>query len=344
MSDSFADLWNSSAPVKPSQPTPKLGTNPAPSLGAPRPKYDAFAMLAASGSNSSSRPHSRTSSTSATAAQKSNGSAAPTTSGDAFSDLLSGSFGNNPSNAKLSMAERARAKTQVAPPQPITAPPHSTSTWAGLDSLAVGTSFSSAPPSRPAPSQVEDDWPFGSSTSSAQAEFASPPKPQLDDWGLPDFVSHTKPSNEVQPEHSSQGRSLWDPDDFNSPYEQEQGASSSAHNSPPSRSNSPGDFDFGDRENALLDDNSESDDDILGDLGRPVHKRSTRRPPPSVCDIFQKNANFLTTLLFRPSRRHAARLPHHLILLARLSRWDSLRTRLGRLSLPRSQVLTFKLR
>ncbi|KAH9977616.1 hypothetical protein BGW80DRAFT_1537215 [Lactifluus volemus] len=214
MSDSFADLWNSSVPVKPSQPTPKLGTSPAPSLGAPRPKYDAFAMLAASGSNSS-RPHSRTSSTSANPAQRSNGSAASTTSGDAFSDLISGSFGNNPSNAKLSMAERARAKTQVAPPQPTIAPPHSTSTWAGLDSLAGGTSFSSAPPSRPAPSQVEDDWLFGSSTSSAQP---SPPKPQLDDW---DFVS-TKPSNEAQPEHSSQGRSLWDLDEFKSSYEQDQ--------------------------------------------------------------------------------------------------------------------------
>jgi hypothetical protein len=334
MSDSFADLWNSSVPVKPSQPTPKLGTSPAPSLGAPRPKYDAFAMLAASGSNSS-RPHSRTSSTSATPAQRSNGSAASTTSGDAFSDLISGSFGNNPSNAKLSMAERARAKTQVAPPQPTIAPPHSTSTWAGLDSLAGGTSFSSAPPSRPAPSQVEDDWLFGSSTSSAQP---SPPKPQLDDW---DFVSHTKPSNEAQPEHSSQGRSLWDLDEFKS---SDQGASPSAHNSPPSRSNSPGDFDFGDRENALLGDDSESDDDILGDLGRPVHERPTRRPSPPVCDIFKKNTNFLTILLFRALRRHAALLPRHLILLARSSRWDSLRTRLRRLSLPRSQVLTFKLR
>ena len=54
MADSFADLWNSSVPLKPSEPARKLGASPAPSSGAPRPKYDAFAILTASGSSSSS--------------------------------------------------------------------------------------------------------------------------------------------------------------------------------------------------------------------------------------------------------------------------------------------------
>jgi len=48
MADSFADLWNSSVPVKPTETARKLGASPAPSTSAPRPKYDAFAMLASS--------------------------------------------------------------------------------------------------------------------------------------------------------------------------------------------------------------------------------------------------------------------------------------------------------
>jgi hypothetical protein len=293
MSDSFAAIWNSSAPAKSPQPPPKLGASPAPSLGAPRPKYDAFTMLAASGSNSSS-PHSLTPSTSAAPVRRSNGSAAPTTSGDAFSDLLSGSFGSNPNNAKLSIAERARAQTQVT--QKPTVPLQNTSAWAGLDSLA-GSSFSSSQPSKPTSPQIDDDWLFGSSTSSAQAELASAPKPQVDDWGLADFVSHTKPSNETHPEPSFKGGALWDLDDFRSSSDQDQGVSPSTHNLPPPRSNTPGDFDFGDRENALLGDDSGSDDDVLVDVGRPMHERPTRRPSPPVCSIFlksQKYANFLT--------------------------------------------------
>ncbi|KAG1727805.1 hypothetical protein EDB19DRAFT_174280 [Suillus lakei] len=56
---------------------------------------------------------------------------------------------------------------------------------------------------------------------------------------------------------------LWDLDDFDS---------SSHSNSPiPPRSRTPGNFDFGDREDGLLETHSDdSNDDILGDLARPV--------------------------------------------------------------------------
>lgn len=282
MADSFADLWNSSAPVKPSQPPRKLGTSPIPSSSsAPvRPKYDAFSMLAASGSNSSS-PRSLTPSSAAAApVRAANSGASSTSSGDAFGDLLSGSFGSGPNNSKLTIAEKAaKAKAQVIQ-QPVI-PSHSTKAWAGLDSLARTASFSSSQPSKPKSSGAGDDWLLDSSTIPALVE-PSPPDPLTDDdWGLDDFISRPKPSDEAPLAPSSRGKSLLGLDDS----DRDQGFSSSAQNHPPSRSDTPGDFDFGNRENALLDDDSESDDDILGGLGRPAQERPAERPTPPVCGV-----------------------------------------------------------
>ncbi|KAH9179527.1 hypothetical protein EDB89DRAFT_2062591 [Lactarius sanguifluus] len=266
MSDSFADLWSSSAPVKPSQPARKLGASPAPPPGALRPKYDAFAILAASASKTPS-PRSLTPSAPAAVAQKSNGGAATSTSGDAFGDLLSGSFGTNPSNPNLSIAEQAaRANTRVIQQPPI--PPQTSSAWAGLDSLAGGASFTSSLQHKPATPEADDDWIFGSTTTPASM-------PLNDDSGIEDFVSRPKPSDDPLPPRPSKANSLWDLDDFNSTSNQGHRISSPASNLPPSRSDTPGDFDFGDRENALLDDDSGSDDDILGDLGKPARVQPT---------------------------------------------------------------------
>jgi len=283
MADSFADLWNSSVPVKPTETARKLGASPAPSTSAPRPKYDAFAMLASSSSNASSRSLTPSSNLSVSG-QRSNAGAVATTSGDAFGDLLSGSFGSGSSNTKLTMAEKAaRAKTLVVQ-QPVV-PVHNTTAWAGLDSLAGPAKFSSTQASKSTSSRIDDDWIFGSSTSSTPAVSTPASNPLTDDWGLEDFVSQPKPSVEVPPEPSSQGKSLWDLDDFESPSERDQGVTSSTQNLPPPRSRTPGDFDFGDRENALLDDDSGSDDDILGGLGRSVHERPAERPFPTVCGV-----------------------------------------------------------
>ncbi len=274
MSDSFSDLWSSSAPVKPSQPARKLGASPVPLSGALRPKYDAFAMLAASASKTPS-PRSLTPSAPAAVAQKLNGGSASSTSGDAFGDLLTGSFGVNPSHTNLSIAEQAaRANARVIQQPPI--PPQDTSAWVGLDSLAEGASFSSSLQPKPATPEVGDDWIFGSATT---------PAPELsnDDLGLGDFVSRPKPSGETLPPRSSKANSLWDLDDFNSASDQDHRISSPASNLPPSRSDTPGDFDFGDRENALLDEDSGSDDDILGDLGKPAREQPTARSSNLVC-------------------------------------------------------------
>jgi hypothetical protein len=298
MADSFADLWNSSAPLKPSEPSRKLGTSPAPSSGAPRPKYDAFTMLATSASNISSPRSLTPSSNSAVLAQKSNGGAAVTTSGDAFGDLLSGSFGSGSSNSKLTIAEKAaRARAQVIQ-QPVVPLPDTTP-WAGLDSLAGATSFSNPEVSKATSSAIDDDWSFDSSAASTHAKSMSALKPSTDDWDLEDFASRPKPPSEAAPEPSRQGKSLWDLDDFKSPSERDQRVTLPAKDLPPPRSGTPGDFDFGDRENTLLDDDSGSDNDILGGLGRPVDERPAARPFPPVCAISptrQKRTDLLTVL------------------------------------------------
>ena len=295
MADSFADLWNSSAPLKPSEPARKLGASPAPSSGAPHPKYDAFAMLTASGSSSSSSRSLTPSSKPAVVAQRSNGGVATTTSGDAFGDLLSGSFASGSSGPKLTIAEKA-AKARAQAIQQPAAPPHNSTAWAGLDSLAGATSFSSPQASNPKSSGIDDDWPFDSSTSSTHVGSASALKPSTDDWGLGDIVSRPKPSSKVPP---SQG-SLWDLDDFTSSSERGQGTTSSVQGFTPPRSRTPGDFDFGDRENALLDDDSGSDNDVLGHLARPVQELSAAGPSLPVCAVSLTGQTYmdLLTLVF----------------------------------------------
>lgn len=269
MADSFADLWNSSAPLKPSEPARKLGASPAPTSGAPRPKYDVFAMLTASGSSSSSSRSLTPSSKPTVVAQKSNGDVATAAPGDAFGDLLSGSFSSGSSSSKLTIAEKAaRARAQVV--QQPAAPLHNSTAWAGLDSLAGATSFSSPQTSRSKSSGIDDDWLFDSSANPTHVGSASALKSPTDDWSLGDFISRPKSSSNASPEPPSQGKSLWDLDDFTSSSERDPGITSSVQDYAPPRSRTPGDFDFGDRENALLDDDSGSDNDVLGDLARPA--------------------------------------------------------------------------
>jgi len=300
MADSFADLWNSSAPLKPSEPARKLGASPAPSSGAPRPKYDTFAMLTASGSSSSSSRSLTPSSKPAVVAQRSNGGVATTTSGDAFGDLLSGSFSSGSSSSKLTIAEKA-AKARAQLIQQPAAPLHNSTAWAGLDSLAGATS-SSPQASKSKSSGVDDDWPFDSSTSSTHVESSSTLKPSTDDWGLGDFVSRPKPSSEASPEPPSQGKSLWDLDDFTSSSERDRSITSSVQDIAPPRSGTPGDFDFGDRENALLGDDSgsDNDNDILGGLGRPVQEWPAASPFLPVCSVSptRQTCTDLLTLVF----------------------------------------------
>jgi hypothetical protein len=268
-----------------------------------------------------------------------------TTSGDAFGDLLSGSFASGSSSSKLTIAEKA-AKARAQAIQQPALPQHNSTAWAGLDSLAKATSFSSPQTYKSKSPGIDDDWPFDSSTSSTHVESPSALKPSTDDWGLGDFVSRPKPSSEASPEPPSQGKSLWDMDVFTSSSERDQGVTSSVHDSAPPRSGTPGDFDFGDRENALLDDDSGSDNDILGDLGRPLQERPVAGPFLPVCAV-SPTGQTCTDLLTRLSRMlhpHTGNPPLHPILLVKSSKWASHLFRPERLSPPRSRVLMYKRR
>ncbi|KAI0068526.1 hypothetical protein BV25DRAFT_1791757 [Artomyces pyxidatus] len=313
MADSFADLWNSTAPVKPAQPAQKLGSSAASPNAQRRPQYDAFSLLASSASASPSPRSLTPSSALASSSQKPSAKLGGAAGGDAFGSLLSGSFGSN--NSNLTIAERAakaEAERQAKYAEKQQAAQQHTTAWAGLDSLVKGPSLpprmaqaSSSPP-------LDDDWLFGSMK---PAKPASPvrkaPVAEEDDWGLHEFISRPAESKPVQFTQTSQPKSLWELDQFDSSSQPLPPPSSRpATRSPiPSRSDTPGDFDFGDREDALLDDDSQDGDDILGDLARPVDD-IPKRPSPPVS--FQPHCRLpISTWLGKQSR--APSPPPHVI-------------------------------
>lgn len=269
MSDSFADLWSSSAPSNPTS-SQILGAAKQRTT-IPQRSQDAFSILSAS------QPTSRTHSpqvTGPTTQPRNPVPAGGARNVDAFSSLISGSLvdGRNNNTANMTMAERAaaaqRAKLQQAQAPPkVTAP--LPSAWDGLDSLARQST-----PSRPSPSRSPQvDFDFSAFASSSTTAVKSPVGD--DDWSSSDF---TAPQSQSTSQKKPAG-TLWDLDDFDS----------SSHSNPPipPRSRTPGDFDFGDREDGLLETRSDgSHDDILGDLARPVdavkpssRDQSTRATP-----------------------------------------------------------------
>ncbi|KAF7296558.1 UBA/TS-N domain protein [Mycena chlorophos] len=277
MSDSFADLWNSSAPTKPTPAPQKLGAASATTSaanGARRPQNDLFSMLSAASSPSSSRPM-----TPQTRVQQQQQQQSPqpqlaaSNGGDAFSGLLGGSLGGN-SMANMTMAQRAQmqqaqqAKAAVAAQTQM-----ASSAWAGLDSLS---SFASPKPpvAAKAPSSSsmlddDDDWGFLSTPATAPSPPAQPAP-----------VSRQKsdtliPTTSPAPKPTPKSMGLWDHiDDFSSTSTS---SAKAATPSPPARFASPSaDFDFGDREDRGAD-----DFDLLGDLGKPVSQVPSRRSTPA---------------------------------------------------------------
>ncbi|KAG1818543.1 uncharacterized protein BJ212DRAFT_1446402 [Suillus subaureus] len=253
MSDSFADLWSSSAPSNPTSPQILGAAKQRATI--PQRSQDAFSILSAS------QPTSRTHSpqvTGSTTQPRNPAPAGGARNADAFSSLFSGSLadGRNNNTVNMTMAERAaaaqRAKLQQAQaPSRVTVP--LPSAWDGLDSLARQST-----PSHPSPSpSPQADFNFSALASSSTTTVKSPVGG--DDW-------RSSGSTAPQPQSTSQKKpagTLWDIDDFDS----------SPHSNPPipPRSRTPGDFDFGDREDGLLETHSnDSNDDILGDLARPV--------------------------------------------------------------------------
>ncbi|KAI9057423.1 hypothetical protein FKP32DRAFT_1598292 [Trametes sanguinea] len=302
MSDAFSDLWTSTGVSKPAEPPRKLGTlaSASPAPQAPRkPQNDVFSMLAAAGSSSNTVSRSVTpahspalSSNVAKPMQKAASTGTAPGRNDAFSDLLSGFSSTQSANsANLTMAQRAalaeKERRERAQQQSTNTPPPPADAWAGLDALGA-RSISMHDHTSATSHDPLEDLGFGSFTGSS-ATPSAPSKPAQstshpeDDWGLEDFVSQPKPAptskSAQKAAPASQLNSLLDFEDFAAPSTSRQSTSPA----PVPRSDTPGDFDFGDREDGLLGGHSSDEDDILGDLSKPVEKlaarQSTRNTP-----------------------------------------------------------------
>ncbi|KAK0447672.1 hypothetical protein EV421DRAFT_1901042 [Armillaria borealis] len=265
MSDSFADLWSSTVPS--TKPAPqKLGSHsPMSSQGVRRTQNDVFSLLSSAGS---SAPGSR----SMTPASRTVSSPGPpptssASSGDAFSGLLSGTLASKPAS-QMTIAERAakaeRERMEKLQHSQRAAPVQTSSAWDGLDSL--GQKSSPAVVSTSQSSFSDDDWGFGTPARDTPqpAASAAAAVDDDDDWGLSDFGASTR-----QPQPATHAQNIWDMDQTlnKEPFRP--------------RTDSPSnDFDFGDREDQLLGFHAH-DDDILGELGRPVDAAPRRPSPPS---------------------------------------------------------------
>ncbi|KAF8623058.1 hypothetical protein AX15_006530, partial [Amanita polypyramis BW_CC] len=311
MSDAFADLWNSSVPSKPvTQKT--LGgsgtTLQARGANTARKTQDVFSLLSSTGTSSSSSlstpplPQS-SSNTHLNAPLKpaavSRSKAVPPASrppngGDAFGDLLSGSMATaaSMSTSRMTIAERAAQAEQqrlAALQKKHQAVKADVSAWQGLDSLA-GSTFTT-PTQPPIVASIstlgqdsDDDWGFGT-LSQAKPMKPTEMKPSLadDDWGLNDFTGSSSTSvastatTKSQTGNSSHSRALWDLDDFMTTGTGSSRADSAAEH-----------ILLDDQFNALLGQNGEDEDDILGDLGKPIdtlprtlrNETKTRTPTP----------------------------------------------------------------
>ena len=296
MADSFADLWSTAAPTSSTPQKPRKLNDLIPSTTPsqlPRPQNDVFALLAAS--NSSSNSNSRTNSPGIANQPRpqSNGPThTPPSDGDAFSGLLSGSFGNGPTTSgNLSMAEQAaraekERKDKLLNPTQRASTKAQSSAWTGLDSL--GTTSTLAPPPKRATPQKQDDFDWLFDTPASTPSNPAPPPPltkrpsviadEDDDWGLSDFASKPTPAPATSAPRRTAAKpsTVWDFEDVESLNQP----------SPPPRKvirlNSPGDnFDFGNREDRLLDNDSNDEDEILGSLSKPIDSVPPRRPPVS---------------------------------------------------------------
>ena len=204
--------------------------------------------------------------------------------GDAFSDLLSGFTGAQSSNnTNLTMAQRAalaeQERKQRAQQQTSNTPAHAASSaWAGLDALGASSTTTHTSSAGHDPL---DDLGFGAFSSGTSAPpKATKPAHAGDDWGLEDFISQPAPAPAPTGKSASSSKidDLLAFDDFAGP--------SGSHHSPspaPQRSNTPGEFDFGNREDRLLDNQSSDEDDILGDLSKPVEKLAAVRGCNPMC-------------------------------------------------------------
>ncbi|KAG8731012.1 hypothetical protein FRC11_005368, partial [Ceratobasidium sp. 423] len=300
MSD-FADLWNSVTPNANKKPVNNqslgvqlnasnrstLSANSQPSSRAHTPSYFSSTGISPQASGQSQRPNLGLTVTGTTA--KSPPSA---NTGDAFRDLFALSGASQSKN--MTIAERqAQANLEQAKAQERAQKERETH-GAFWDQLEFSTSRRSTPmnnanistgslatqPQAPRintellmPSRVS---PLPSSKPSASAIT---PASNAEMWDLDSFLTSSKPVSPAPPPSSvvspgpksAQAHSdLFDLLDSTQPTEQGNTGASSKNS--PIRSGTPGDFDWGDREDG---------DDLLGELGKPVSQTRRDQPQPS---------------------------------------------------------------
>jgi len=293
MSDAFSDLWNSSTPSKPDVPKTLGGSAVAPSQvrgsGTTRKTPDVFSLLASGKSSLNTQSNSRTNvpskpTSSQTRTKPPNGS-------DAFQDLLGGSISSNANGAQMTIAERAaqveqqRLEAQMKRHQTIRS---AASAWQGLDSLANPTSTLSTATNAVSNSTLDDDdWGFGSLSQPQRASSTKPTEAKSssidDDWGLDDFANPagtSAASTKLSTPNPPRSRQLWDMDDL-----------MTADSQPPQTVSIPEQTGLNDQNDGLLNHSAEDEDDILGDLGKPID--SIPRPPQNVRD-FHDNAELFS--------------------------------------------------
>ena len=279
MSDAFSDLWSSSTSSKPDTPKTLGGSVAAPSQvrggSTTRKTPDVFSLLASSNTQVNSRPN--PTSKPAPASQPRPPAAKPLNGNDAFQDLLGGSISASTNGARITIAERAaqaeqqRLEAQIKKHQATSS---AASAWQGLDSLAEPKFTNAAD---------EDDWGLGPLSHPPATTLMRPKEEKLsstdDDWGLNDFgnAASISAGNTNQSTHNpSQSRKLWDMDDLMT----DDMPSRQTISIPRKNEN-----------NALLS-QAEDEDDILGDLGKPVD--SIPRSSQNVREIHEIAMRFLT--------------------------------------------------
>lgn len=313
MSDSFADLWNSSAPAKPSAPklgqstpigSPALGGS-SPSLSNGRvPQRDIFAVLSTPSISPSPGPSrtitpaggagiARSSSAQARGGNPlsglANGTKMSSTAGhDAFSGL--GLGGSSTDTANMTIAQRAAREAeerQARAQAQQEAKKKQESAWAGLDALGGGRPFGTpAAGSKPTALTKDEDWAFDFSepvSTTAPSKIAEPrARKNEDDWGLSKTLLNSQPisKSKLPPSTStkSSAPTIWDFDTLSSPLIEND--VSKRQESPPLTS-STDDFNFGNREDRYNEDSAE--EDLLGSGDKSVRpKHVAPRPKPSV--------------------------------------------------------------
>ncbi|CAE6362473.1 unnamed protein product [Rhizoctonia solani] len=313
MSD-FADLWNSVTPSASKQPANQslgsqlnaaskstLGTGSQPGSRAHTPSYFSSSVISPQPVGQAQRQNPSLTVTGISAKSPASARSPPSASaGDAFGDLFALSGASQAKN--MTIAERQAQANQAQAKAQELARKEREKNGAFWDQLEFSTSGRSTPmsnPNRSTPSLVPQPQtqaprintellvPSRASPlpSSKPSGSAITPASNADMWDLDSFLTSSKPVSPAPasssvvspgPKSAQTNRDLFDLLDSTPAIGQ--GSPSVLGKNSPERSGTPGDFDWGDREDG---------DDLLGELGKPVAQapnedsRTDAQPTPS---------------------------------------------------------------